>query len=133
MNKLRKYTVRSSLAHIYCNDLSDLHKGLITVAENISSSKNETFSCYHSSKQIFSHLNARKVHMIYFMFGNTYCSLVSRTLLAPRYFCTHYMAHFVLKFLLLHQNIIYVICYLSNTLLINEFLFSIHITVFNCQ
>lgn len=53
MNKLRKHTVCSSLAHIYCNDLSDLHKVLFTVAENMNSSQNETFSCYHSSRQFF--------------------------------------------------------------------------------
>lgn len=53
MNKLRKHIVCSSLAHIHCNDLSDLHKGLVTIAENISSSENETFSCYHGSRQFF--------------------------------------------------------------------------------
>lgn len=53
MNKLRKHIVCSSLAHINCNDLSDLHKGLVTIAENINSSENETFSCYHGSGQFF--------------------------------------------------------------------------------
>lgn len=52
MNKLRKHTVCSSVAHIYCNDLSDLHKVLVT-AENINSSQNEAFSCYQSSRQLF--------------------------------------------------------------------------------
>lgn len=53
MNKLRKHTVCSSLAYIYSNDLSDLHKVLVSVAGNINSTQNEKFSCYHSSKQFF--------------------------------------------------------------------------------
>lgn len=53
MKKLRKHTVCSSVPHIYCHDLSDLRKVLVTAAENINSSQNEAFSYYHSSRQFF--------------------------------------------------------------------------------
>lgn len=126
MNKLGKYTVCFSVAHIYCNDLSDLHKVLLTAAENINSSQNEAFSCYHSSGHFFPHPNARKMHMIYLLCGNTYWSLVLRMLFTPCYFSIHYMSHFLLQFWLLHQSSLSVICYLSNTLLINSWFFYSH-------
>lgn len=124
-NKLRKLTVCSSVAHIYRNDLSDLPEVLVTSAENINSSQNEALSCCHSSRHFFLHPKGKKMHLIYFLYGNMCQSSVLKKFFTPCYFRIHCTAQCLLKFWLLHQSTVFVICYLPNILLINSwFLYS---------